>query len=746
MAEPIYLDYNATTPIAPEVVAAMRPYLEGAFGNPSSPHRFGIEARRGVEKARGQIAALLGCQRDEIVFTSGGSESNNAAIKGTAIALRDKGRHIITSTVEHPAVTEVCRFLEGEGYRVTWLPVDSTGRVDPGDVEKAITSDTILVTIMHANNEVGTIEPIAEIAAIARAAGVRMHSDGAQSVGKIPTHVRELGVDLFSVAGHKLYGPKGIGALYQRRGTELAKLIHGADHEQNRRAGTENVLEIVGLGKAAEIAARDFHRNSSHMEEMRDRLQAAIAERIPDLVVNGHPEERLPNTLSVSFPGVEANTVLDELIDVAASAGAACHADQVDVSPVLVAMGIPEHVAMGTIRLSTGRETTADEIDRAAESIGGVVGRLRGASAGDGEVAPAYAEGEIKLTHFTHGLGCACKIRPQTLEKILAQIPQLEDPALLVGTETSDDAAVYWVAPDLAVVVTVDFFTPIVDDPYDFGAIAAANAMSDVYAMGAKPLFALNLVGFPTGRLPDEVLERILAGANDKASEAGIPIVGGHSVEDTEPKFGMAVTGIVHPSEILTNSGCEPSDVLVLTKPIGVGIMSTAAKRGAASPEGIARSTAVMASLNKDAAETMAGFPVNACTDVTGFGFLGHLMEMTTASGVDVEIWAGSVPMLEEALEWATAGIVPGGTRDNLDHVTPSVDWSAEISEVERLLLCDAQTSGGLLISLPEERGESLVAALQQAGVEEATIVGRVTGEGEGRIRVQACTRPTSST
>jgi cysteine desulfurase NifS/selenium donor protein len=738
MAEPIYLDYNATTPIAPEVAAAMRPFLDGGFGNPSSPHSFGIESRRAVEKARGQVATLLGCQRDEVVFTSGGSESNNAAIKGTAFTLRDKGRHIITSTVEHPAVTEVCRYLEGEGFRITWLPVDSTGMVDPGEVEKAITSDTILVTVMHANNEVGTIQPIEEIAAIARAAGVRVHSDGAQSVGKISARVGDLGVDLFSVAGHKLYGPKGIGVLFQRRGTQLAKLIHGADHEQNRRAGTENVLQIVGLGKAAEIAARDLERNAERMRETRDRLQSELVRLIPDVVVNGHPEQRLPNTLSVSFPGIEANTVLDELVEVAASAGAACHADQVDVSPVLEAMGIPEHVGMGTIRLSTGRETSAEEIDRAAASLAGVVERLRGTAGAEEASMPPVPDGEIRLTQFTHGLGCACKIRPQTLEKILAQIPQLEDPNLLVGTETSDDAAVYWVAPDLAVVVTVDFFTPIVDDPRAFGAIAAANAMSDIYAMGARPLFALNLVGFPSGRLPDEVLEQILDGANDKAREAGIPIIGGHSVEDTEPKFGMAVTGIVNPAEVLTNRGCLVGDALLLTKPIGVGIMATAAKRGAASPEGIARSIEVMADLNKDAAEAMAGFPVSACTDVTGFGLLGHLLEMTAASTVEAEIRVGEVPMLDEAIEWAVAGIVPGGTRDNLDHVAASVEWSTEIPEVERLVLCDAQTSGGLLISLPESQAEELLAALRRAGIAEAAVIGRITGEGEGTIRVTA--------
>lgn len=737
MDDIIYLDYNATTPIAPEVATAMRPFLEGFFGNPSSSHRHGIEARRAVETARGQIAGLLGCHIGEIVFTSGGTESNNAAIKGSALALRDRGRHIITSAVEHPAVTEVCRFLEEEGFRVTYLPVDSAGLVDPAEVEKAITSETILVTVMHANNEVGTIQPIAEIARLARGRGVRVHSDGAQSVGKIPAHMDELGVDLFAIAGHKLYAPKGIGALYIRRGTRLGKFIHGADHEQNRRAGTENVLEIVGLGKAAEIAGRDLDHHADHMRAMRERLHQAIAAKITDVHLNGHPERRLPNTLSLSFPGLEANTILDELEGVAASAGAACHADQVDVSHVLKAMGVPERVAMGTIRFSVGRDTTADEIDRAAGQIIAVIERMRGAGE-EGGSGFAVSPGEpVKLTHFTHGLGCACKIQPQALEEILKQVPRIADPDLLVGTETCDDAAVYRIAPDLAVVETLDFFTPIVDDPRAFGAIAAANALSDIYAMGARPIFALNIVGFPVRRLPMQVLQEILQGASDKAAEAGIPIVGGHSIEDTEPKFGWAVTGIVDPAKVLTNCGAKPHDALILTKPIGLGILSTAAKRGAASQESIKRSIAVMATINRDAAEVMARFPVNACTDVTGFGLIGHLLEMTIGSAVEAVIWADAVPILPEAQDWAMAGVVPGGTRDNLEHANRMVRWDDEILEVERLLLCDAQTSGGLLISLPEDEAQRLLAELRESGVVDSVWIGRMTAAGEGAIHVR---------
>ncbi|MCK4772447.1 MAG: selenide, water dikinase SelD [Candidatus Latescibacteria bacterium] len=346
-------------------------------------------------------------------------------------------------------------------------------------------------------------------------------------------------------------------------------------------------------------------------------------------------------------------------------------------------------------------------------------------------------EGPVKLTHFTRGLGCACKIRPQMLEEILARLPAIEDPALLVGAETADDAAVYQISPEVAVVVSVDFFTPIVDDPFAFGAIATANALSDIYAMGARPLFALNLVGFPTARLPREVLDQILEGAGSKAAEAGIPIVGGHSVEDTEPKFGMAVTGVIDPAKVLTNRGAQPGDALVLTKPIGVGILSTAAKRGAASPEGIASSIALMSELNKGAAEVMEQFPVSACTDITGFGLLGHMLEMTTASNVEAEIWADTVPFVDEALDLATAGFVPGGTRDNLDHINPMVRWDEEIPQIERLLLCDAQTSGGLLISVAEARAEELLTALRESGVSDAAWIGRVSKKGEGDIHVR---------
>ena len=377
MSDPIYLDYNATTPIAPEVADAMRPCLDELWGNPSSSHSYGRATRAAVDRAREQVAELLACEADEVVFTSGGTESNNWAIKGSVAALFERGDHVITSAVEHPAVTEVCRFLQTMGVRVTTVPVDDTGRVDPAAVAAAIEDDTVLITVMHANNEVGTLQPIAEIAAMARERGIRLHSDGAQSVGKVPTRVADLGVDLFSVAGHKLYAPKGIGALYIRRGVDLPKLMHGADHESDRRAGTENVLQIVGLGAAAEIAHERQREHQAHLMTVRDRLHAALTAAHPDVHLNGHPEHRLPNTLSVAFPGIKANKLLDRLPEVAASAGAACHSSVVTLSHVLEAMGTPEHIAMGTIRLSVGRETTTVDVDRAAGFINAAVSQMR---------------------------------------------------------------------------------------------------------------------------------------------------------------------------------------------------------------------------------------------------------------------------------------------------------------------------------------------------------------------------------
>ncbi|MFA5814785.1 MAG: selenide, water dikinase SelD [Bacteroidales bacterium] len=342
----------------------------------------------------------------------------------------------------------------------------------------------------------------------------------------------------------------------------------------------------------------------------------------------------------------------------------------------------------------------------------------------------------MKLTQFTHGLGCACKLRPQDLEKVVKELKILKNPDILVGPETADDAAVFRITDDIALVETVDFFTPVVDDPYLFGAIGAANALSDIYAMGAKPLFALNIVGFPVKRLDLQVLRDILHGAQDKAAEAGISVLGGHTIEDTEPKYGMVVTGSVHPDKIWTNSGAREGDVLILTKPIGTGIYSTALKQGLLSNNQSDIVFRLMSTLNKTAAETLHSFTVHACTDVTGFGLIGHLLEMTRGSHVDAELQAGNIPYLNDVFKLIGSGVVPGGTRNNLAYVNDWVNWPENFDEIQKLAICDAQTSGGLLAALPAEDAAEAVRTLHLKGIADAVIIGRVTGQGTGRITI----------
>ncbi len=363
----IYLDYNATTPIDPQVAEAMIPYIYESFGNPSSSHQLGQTAKNAVEHARGQIARLLGCSREEILFTSGGSESNNMAIKGTAYTLRQKGDHIITSTIEHPAVLTPCKHLEKQGYSISYLPVDENGIIQISELEKAMTDRTILVTVMLANNETGTIQPIQEISRICRKHGVLLHTDASQAVGKIPVLVDELGVDLLTVAGHKLYAPKGIGALYIRKGVNVEPLIHGAGHESGRRAGTENVIFDVALGKACEIAGE--HLKDHTLKELTDYFYSGLKSIFHDQIhLNGDPVNKLPNTLNISFLGHNGSDVLDMLgKDIAASTGSACHSGLISVSPVLNAMGTPHETARGAVRFSLGRMTTKEEINTVLE-------------------------------------------------------------------------------------------------------------------------------------------------------------------------------------------------------------------------------------------------------------------------------------------------------------------------------------------------------------------------------------------
>jgi cysteine desulfurase len=367
---PVYLDYNATTPVAPEVADAIEPFLRTGFGNPSSDHLYGRQARQAVDRARAQVAGLIGADGAEVVFTGCATEANNLAIFGVARALHGARRHILTSGIEHPAVIQPCRRLAEEGWDVTVVPVDGDARVDLEALSRALRDDTALVTVMHANNEVGTLQDIAAIAKLAHARGALVHTDAAQSVGKIPVDVNALGVDLLTIAGHKFYATKGVGALYVRGGTPLAPVIVGAEHEQGLRPGTENVPAIVGLGEAAGLARERLSSGGAQLRKMRDLLHRFLVEGVAGLTLNGHPEQRLPNTLNVSFPGVSGRALLHAVeADVAASVGSACHSESEAVSGVLAAMGIGSRRAMGAVRLSVGLFTTESEVRHAAQAL-----------------------------------------------------------------------------------------------------------------------------------------------------------------------------------------------------------------------------------------------------------------------------------------------------------------------------------------------------------------------------------------
>jgi len=378
MKHPVYLDYNATTPVDQEVAQEMIPYIETFYGNPSSSYSIGRSNKEAIEKARNQVAALINCHPGEIVFTSCATESNNLAIKGIAWANSDKGRHIITSAIEHPAVTEVCKYLSSQGFEVTWLPVDQYGRIDPEQVKEAIRPETILISIMHANNEVGTIQPIREIGVIARHKNIAFHTDASQSVGKIETDIHKLGVDLLSIAGHKLYAPKGIGVLYIRKGTRIGNLMQGGGQERGIRPGTENVIHSVGLGKACEVALRDFKQNQNNMMHSRNRLLDGLLSRLGNKVhINGNLANCLPNTLSVAFDGISAHTLASFVSsDVLISTGSACHSGETTISSVLQAMNLDFRTAASTVRISTGKRTMEEEIDFAVEVLVDAVKKL----------------------------------------------------------------------------------------------------------------------------------------------------------------------------------------------------------------------------------------------------------------------------------------------------------------------------------------------------------------------------------
>ena len=382
MTDLIYLDNNATTPVEPRVLEAMLPYLGEKYGNPSSIYTMGREARQAVNSARESVAQLIGAQPEEIIFTSGGTEADNLAIKGIAFALREKGNHIITSAVEHHAVLNCCKWMKKNGFEVTYVGVDPDGVIHLNELKSAITSRTILITVMHANNETGTIEPIEEVAAIARERGIVVHTDAVQSVGKFPVDVRKQNVNLLSLSGHKIYGPKGVGALYVKKGTRMTSLFQGGHHEWNRRSGTENVPGIVGLGRAAEIAREEMADLAKREGRLRDRLLQGIMNTIPDILVTGHPEKGLANTLMICVKYVEGEAILLHLdaMGVAASSGSACTSGSLDPSHVLLAMGVPVEVAHGSVRFSLGRSTTEEQIDRVIEVFAPIVKNLRAMS------------------------------------------------------------------------------------------------------------------------------------------------------------------------------------------------------------------------------------------------------------------------------------------------------------------------------------------------------------------------------
>jgi len=380
--ERIYLDHAATTPTHPEVVKAMLPYFTDAFGNPSSIYSYGQEAKGAIEEARVKVADLIGARDKEIVFTSGGTEADNFALKGVAFANESKGNHIITSSIEHHAVIATCKFLERRGFNVTYLPVDEYGLVDPDEIRRAITSKTILISIMHANNEMGTIEPIAEIGKTAKEAGIYFHTDAVQTVGHIPVDVNELGIDLLSMSAHKLYGPKGVGALYIRKGTRLIPFIHGGEQERRRRASTENTPGIVGFGKAVELAQQGMSEEAERLRHLRDKLIKGLPERIDHTRLNGHPIMRLPNNVNVSVDYVEGESmVLNlDLEGICVSTGSACSSSSLEPSHVLLALGLSHERAHGSLRFSLGKWTTGEEIDRVLEVLPRIVAKLRAMS------------------------------------------------------------------------------------------------------------------------------------------------------------------------------------------------------------------------------------------------------------------------------------------------------------------------------------------------------------------------------
>ena len=742
----IYLDYNATTYIHEKVAKAMEPYLSTLFGNPSSSHIFGTQTKQAVQKSREQISKMLNCSTSEIIFTSGGSESNNYAIKGIVYKYlhsnnKNEKFDIITSQIEHPSVLEVFKFLEmtfKDKINVIYLPVDNEGIIDMEEFKNKISSKCIFISIMHANNETGSIQPIKELNDYSKKINpnIIFHTDASQSIGKIKVDVKEMGIDLLTVCSHKFYGPKGIGCLYIKNGIEdkLEKIIHGANHEHNMRAGTENVLEIVGLGEASNLVYQELNDRIIHFKKTRNLIYKILKENTncilhgPQIDLEGDlslDEKRLSNTLYISFPNISANLILDMLSNkIACSAGAACHSDEVTMSYVLSAMNVTPDVAMGTLRISTGIKTSEKDCEDAGNYIVNVINELMSKNDKNTNINNNINSDLCRLTKNTHGMGCGCKISPKILNNLLNSLPKMKSiekniENILVSNDTCDDACVYNLQNKSnesnndknALITTLDFLTPICDKPYDYGQIATANAISDIYAMGGKPINALTIVAFPISRLPINVLKEILIGAFDKADEANCPILGGHSIEDNEPKFGLSVNGLCNKNFIWKNSTIEENDIIFLTKEIGVGTIMTGVKKDFVTEKDNCVKIAIetMKKLNKYHCECLNdleeknGKIVNAATDVTGFGLIGHLIECIGNKNLCAEINFNKIKFIERSKEFVEMDIIPGGANNNFGFSKGKVDYG-NCDKSEQILINDPQTSGGLLIFVSENK------------------------------------------
>ena len=764
----IYLDYNATTNIHEEVRKAMEPYLNIYFGNPSSSHKYGIQTKKGIFKARQQISKMLNCSSNEIIITSGASESNNLADKGIINYYfhnnnKPERISVITSTIEHPSVQEVFPYLKSiykDNLDIKLIPCDSKGIIDLKIFKNKMEKNTLLVSIMLANNETGCVQPIKEICKYAKEINPEciVHTDASQALGKIPVDVQDLGVDLLTVAGHKIYGPKGIGALYIKNGIEkkMEKIMHGASHENNMRAGTENVLEIVGLGQACELITRDLIKRMRQFMLTRNIIYKIISEEIPknNYILQGpeidynidinklkdeelleliKKERRLTNTLYISFPGIEANLILDKLSDkIACSAGAACHSEGVTMSHVLQAMKVSPEVAMGTLRISTGILTTEKESEEGAKYIVEVVKQLMPKNKKEENNLMSFGKEDeeinnCRLTKNTHGMGCGCKISPKLLQEVLSSLPMqksiLNDKNILVDNKSFDDASVYDLTSfnkdkkELALVSTLDFFTPICDNPYDFGSISCSNALSDIYAMGAKPINALSIVAFPVTLMSNIILKEILRGAQDKADEAECPILGGHSIDDNEPKFGLSVNGLVDKNNIWKNNNIKEGDYIIMTKKLGTGIIMTSLKKDMVNKNDkcVIDAIETMKFLNKYHCELVLdnNIKIDACTDITGFGLLGHLSECLSGDNnksLHAEINYNKIVFINDKIkELSEMGMSPGGAKSNLAYVEGKVLYDKNMNENEKLLINDPQTSGGLLMFMKEEEKNKFI-------------------------------------